>query len=193
MRGRRRIFEDLPELETERLLLRKMRPGDAEAMFAYASDPEVTRHVLFETHRSVADSEAFLRLAAEGYERGDFGGWGIVLKDTGEFVGTCGLDADYAPEHARAELGYVLSRKHWGRGFMPEAVRAILRFGFKTAGLNRIEARCVAENAASERVMQKAGMSHEGTMKQREFTKGSYRDMKLYAILREEYGDGRSR
>ena len=182
-----RIFRDLPELETERLLLRKMRLDDAEAMFAYASDPEVARYVLFETHRSVEDSESFLRLALEGYERGDFGGWGVVLKDSGAFVGTCGMDAGYAPEHARAELGYVLSREHWGRGLMPEAVRAVIRFGFKRMSLNRVQARCIAENAASARVMEKAGMTYEGTLRESEFIKGAYRDMKLYSILRREY------
>ncbi len=90
-------FDDLPELETERLLLRRMRLDDAEAMFAYASDPEVTRYVLWETHRSIEDSEGFLRVATEGYARGDFGGWGIVLKEDGAFVGTCGVDVGYAP------------------------------------------------------------------------------------------------
>ena len=181
------IFRDLPELETERLLLRKMRLDDAEAMFVYASDPEVTRYVLFETHRSVEDSKSFLRLALEGYERGDFGGWGVVLKDSGAFVGTCGMDAGYAPEHARAELGYVLSREHWGRGLMPEAVRAVIRFGFGRMGLNRVQARCIAENVASARVMEKAGMAYEGTLRESEFIKGAYRDMKLYSILRREY------
>jgi [ribosomal protein S5]-alanine N-acetyltransferase len=182
-----RVFADLPELETQRLLLRRMRLDDAEAMFAYASDPEVTRYVLFETHRSVEDSESFLRLATEGYERGDFGGWGVVLKDSGAFVGTCGMDVGYAPEHARAELGYVLSREHWGRGLMPEAVRAVIRFGFRRVGLNRIQARCIAENAASARVMEKAGMTYEGTLRESEFIKGAYRDMKLYSILRREF------
>jgi [ribosomal protein S5]-alanine N-acetyltransferase len=182
-----KIFADLPELETERLLLRKMHLDDAEAMFTYASDPEVTRYVLFETHRSVEDSKAFLRLAVEGYERGDFGGWGIVLKDSGAFVGTCGADVDYAPEHARAELGYVLSREHWGKGLMTEAVQAVIRFGFGRMELNRIQARCIAENADSARVMEKAGMTYEGTLRESEFIKGAYRDMKIYSILRREF------
>jgi ribosomal-protein-alanine N-acetyltransferase len=190
--GELRVFADLPVLETERLLLRKMRLDDAEAMFAYASDPEVTRYVLWDTHRSIEDSEDFLRLATEGYERGDFGGWGVVLKDSGAFIGTCGMDAGYAPEHARAELGYVLSREYWGRGLMSEAVRAVIRFGFERLELNRLEARCIAENVASARVMEKAGMSYEGTLREREFIKGAYRDMKLYSILRREYRARRS-
>ncbi len=188
-----RAFANLPELETERLVLRKMRLDDAEAMFAYASDPEVTRYVLWDTHRSIEDSESFLRLVTEGYARGDFGGWGIVLREDGAFVGTCGLDAGYAPEHARAELGYVLSREYWGRGLMPEAARAVIRFGFVRMKLNRIEARCIAENAASARVMEKAGMTYEGTLREREFIKGAYRDMKLYSILRREYRDATAR
>jgi ribosomal-protein-alanine N-acetyltransferase len=184
LRGRGdRPFEDLPELETERLLLRKMRLDDARAMFAYASDPEVTRYVLFETHRSIEDSRAFLRYAEEGYERGDFGGWGLVLKDSGAFIGTCGVDVGYAPEHARAELGYVLSRDHWGKGLMPEAIR----FGFGRMELNRIQARCMAENTASARVMEKAGMTYEGTLREHELIKGAYRDMKFYSILRREH------
>jgi [ribosomal protein S5]-alanine N-acetyltransferase len=187
VRGRGdRPFEDLPELETERLLLRKLRLEDARAMFAYASDPEVTRYVLFDTHRSIEDSVAFLRFAVEGYERGDFGGWGVVLKDSGAFVGTCGVDYGYAPEHARAELGYVLAREHWGKGLMPEAVRAVIRFGFGRMELNRIQARCIAENTASARVMEKAGMTYEGTLREYELIKGAYRDMKFYSILRRE-------
>ncbi len=185
--GTTTLFADLPKLETERLLLRRMRPDDAEDMFAYASDPEVTRYVLWDTHRSVEDSRAFLRFATEGYERGDFGGWGLVLKASGAFIGTCGMEADYAREHSRAELGYVLAREHWGRGLMPEAVRRVIRFCFGWMDLNRVEARCIAENTASARVMEKAGMTYEGTLREREYIKGAYRDMKLYSILKREY------
>jgi ribosomal-protein-alanine N-acetyltransferase len=185
--GAARVFADLPELETERLLLRRMRPDDAEDMFAYASDPEVTRYVLWDTHRSIEDTRNFLRFATEGYERGDFGGWGLVLKASGAFVGTCGMEANHQREHSRAELGYVLAREHWGRGLIPEAVRCMIRFCFGRMDLNRVEARCIAENTASARVMEKVGMTWEGTLREREYIKGAYRDMKLYSILRREY------
>lgn len=69
---------------------------------------------------------------------------------------------------------------------MPEAVRAVIRFGFVRMGLNRLQARCIAENTASARVMEKAGMSYEGTLRESEYVKGAYRDMKLYSILRRE-------
>jgi ribosomal-protein-alanine N-acetyltransferase len=182
----REVLKDLPTLETDRLILRKMTPDDAEAMFAYASDPEVSRYTLWETHRSIEDSRAFLDLVTQKYESGGEPDWGIVYKGDHRFVGACGL-VDWEVEHARVEVGFVLSREYWGRGLMPEAVRAMLSFGFERMNLNRVEARCIAENAASARVMEKAGMAYEGTLRQREYIKGTYRDMKLYAILKEEF------
>jgi RimJ/RimL family protein N-acetyltransferase len=180
------ILKDLPTLETERLILRKMAPSDAEAVFAYASDPEVTRYLIWETHRSIEDSRTFLELESSKRESGGEPEWGIVYKGDHRFIGTCGI-VSWDTDHARAELGYVLSRDYWGRGLMAEAVRAVISFCFQRMNLNRIEARCTAENAASARVMEKAGMSHEGTMRQRELIKGAYRDMELYAILRGEF------
>jgi [ribosomal protein S5]-alanine N-acetyltransferase len=161
-----------------------MRLGDAEAMHSYASDPEVTRYVLWETHGSIEESENFLRFAGEGYERGDFGGRGVLLKASGDFVGTCGMEA--APGHSRAELGYVLARKHWGLGLMPEALRRVVHFCFERMDLTRVEARCIA----SARVMEKADISYEGTLRRHEYIKGSYKDMKMYSTLRGEYVTG---
>ena len=182
----REVLKDLPTLETERLILRKMVLNDAEAVFAYASNSEVSRYTLWETHRSIEDSRAFLEFATQKYENGGEPDWGIVYRGNGCLVGACGL-VNWEAEHARAEVGFVLSREYWGRGLMSEAVRAILRFGFKRMNLNRIEARCIAENAASARVMEKAGMVYEGTLRQREYIKGAYRDIKLYAILKKGF------
>jgi ribosomal-protein-alanine N-acetyltransferase len=182
----REVLKDLPTLETERLILRKMVLNDAEAVFAYASNSEVSRYTLWETHRSIEDSRAFLEFATQKYENGGEPDWGIVYRGNGCLVGACGL-VNWEAEHARAEVGFVLSRDYWGRGLMSEAVRAILRFGFERMNLNRIEARCIAENAASARVMEKAGMVYEGTLRQREYIKGTYRDIKLYAILKKGF------
>ena len=179
------LLRDLPTLETDRLILRKMTPKDAGAVFAYASDPEVTRYVIWETHRSTEDSRAFLKFVGAKYESGGEPEWGIVYKGDHRLVGTCGI-VSWEPHHARAELGYALSRGYWGRGLMVEAVRAMISFGFNRMKLNRIEARCIAENASSARVMEKAGMLYEGTLRQRELIKGGHRDIKVYSVLRGE-------
>ncbi len=188
----REALKDLLTLETERLILRKMTPDDAEAVFAYASDPEVSRYTLWETHRSIEDSRAFLELVIQKYENGGEPDWGIIYRGDHHFVGACGL-VNWEAEHARAEAGFVLSREYWGRGLMPEAVRAMIRFGFEAMNLNRIEARCIAENVASARVMEKAGMAYEGTLRQREYINGAYRNIKLYAILKKEFRGARVR
>ena len=175
-----------PVLETERLVLRPMTPDDARDVFGYASDPEVTRYVMWDTHRSLEDSGEFLRQMMDEYEKGELL-WGIALKESDRLVGSCGYGGSWTPEHHRAEMGYVLSRECWGKGLMTEAARELVRFGFERMDLNRIIARCFAENTASERVMQKAGMTYEGIQRQHVFVKGAYRDLKLYSILRREF------
>lgn len=182
----RKFLGSPPTLETERLILRKVSLEDAEAVFAYASDPEVARYANWETHRSVKDSRAFLEFVVSKRMSGGEPDWGIVYKGDRRFVGTCGF-ISRSPDHARAEIGCVLARAYWGMGLMPEALRAMINFGFERMSLNRIEGRCIAENVASARLMEKSGMFYEGTLKQQEFIKGAYRDIKVYAILKSEY------
>jgi ribosomal-protein-alanine N-acetyltransferase len=183
----RSALTDLPEFRTERLLLRKLSPDDAREVFAYASDPEVARHTTWEAHRSVEESGEFLEKVAERYRLGSHASWGVVHEESGRLIGTCGFDSSWAPAHNRAELGYVLSREFWGRGIMPEAARAVIGFGFEQMGLNKVVARCLVENTASERVMRKLGMTFEGIQRQEVFIKGAYRDIKVYSILRSEF------
>jgi len=105
-----------------------------------------------------------------------------------KMIGTCSFGS-WERDHRRAEIGYVLNRRYWGQGYMTEVVRAIIAFGFRELGLNRIQARCEVPNIGSARVMEKAGMSFEGVLRQQLFEKGSYRDMKMYSILRSEWED----
>lgn len=178
-------FIELPELPTERLILRRMTQADAEDVFAYASDPEVARRTVWEAHETLDDSRAFLRRAEQWYADGFGGPWGLVHRQEQRIIGTCGLILTL--HHQRGELGYALGRAWWGQGLMTEAAREVLRYGFETLGLNRIEARCEPENFASERIMQKLGMTHEGTLRQQMLVKGGFQDMRLYSILAREW------
>jgi ribosomal-protein-alanine N-acetyltransferase len=170
-----------PQIETPRLLLRRIAPSDAEDIFVYARDPELTKYTSWDSHTRPEDSENFVRFMLQKYETGS-GDWVLVLKETGSVVGTCGF-VRVKPQHRKAELGYVLSRKLWGNGLMTEAVRAIIDYGFNSMKLHRIEAKCMAENAGSERVMQKSGMSYEGIMRGAIFRREIFWNMKCYAIL----------
>jgi [ribosomal protein S5]-alanine N-acetyltransferase len=170
-------------------VLRKIRLTDAPDIFAYASDPAVARYTTWPPHPTVAATEAFVREVLQRYAQGLVGPWGIVHRDDGRLIGSCGF-AYVMAWHGRAEIAYALSRPYWGQGLMPEAVRAVFAFGFDTLHLNRIEARCELENVASERVMQKVGMQFEGVLRQHTQVMGSYRDLKLYSKLRSEWSAG---
>lgn len=183
------VFGALPSIETPRLLLRPLRPGDVDDLYAYASDPEVARYTLWEAHRTRLDSLDFLSWVMDLYTRGDVAPWGVVLKSKDRLVGTCGFIC-WNLDNARAEIGYALGRTWWGRGLVTEAVRAVVRFGFDVMHLNRIQARCEVPNVASARVMEKAGMQREGLLREHEFAKGRYLDMLIYSILAREIDAG---
>ena len=180
------IFSRLPVLETQRLILRPLRMRDAQDLYAYARDPQVSRHVLWDAHKSVWQSRQYLRDAIRQYRKGLPGSFAIALRDSGRMIGTIGF-MWVNTDHASAEVGYSLARDCWNQGYATEALRAVLRFGFNTLRLNRIEAQHELDNPASGRVMEKCGMRCEGTLRQRVFNKGRFSDVRLYAILR---GDG---
>ncbi|ADU51838.1 GCN5-related N-acetyltransferase [Thermaerobacter marianensis DSM 12885] len=180
------FFRNLPVLETARLVLRPLTLDDVDDVYRYASDPEVARYTTWEAHRSLEDSRAFVEAQVQAYEEDQIAPWAMVLREAGRVIGTTGFVA-WAPRHARAELGYAMGRSYWGRGLMTEAVRAVVAYGFTRMGLNRIEARCIPENRASARVMEKAGMRYEGLLREVMYSKGRFVDLCLYAILRREW------
>ena len=181
----RDIFSSLPTLKTDRLILRPIKRSDAQDLYAYAQDPAVSRHVLWDAHKNVQESRQFIRAARRQYRRGLPGSFAITLKDSGRMIGTVGfmwINLDYRS----AEVGYSLSRAYWNRGIMTEALRAVIAFGFDTLRLNRIEAQHETDNPASGRVMAHVGMQYEGTLRQRLKNKGRFVDVALYAILRSD-------
>lgn len=179
-------FWTMPVLETERLQLRRLTLQDAHDVFSYASDPEVTKYLMWPPHESIDDSLTFIASAIDLYKKRQPGPWGIVLKETRMIIGTC----DYIhwwPGHKRAEIGYALSQQYWGRGLMTEAVREMIAYGFREKGLNRIQAMCEIPNIGSARVMEKVGMTDEGVLRQYMIQRGKFRDMKIYAILKKDF------
>ncbi len=105
-------------------------------------------------------------------------------------VGAMGLD--FAPEHARAELGYWVGRPSWGQGFASEAARELVRYGFEVLGLNRIQAHHMVRNPASGRVLEKCGMQKEGVVRQYLKKWGEFEDIVMYSILASDQAPDRS-
>lgn len=179
-------FRGNPALETERLILRKLEIADAKDVFEYARNPEVTKYMTWETHKSIEDAEGFINWTLERYKKDEAGEWGIELKETGRIIGAMGF-VQLDLQNSCGVLGYALSKDYWGKGIMTEAVRRLIRFCFEEMKLNRIEAIHASENEASGRVMQKAGMSFEGLLRQKMYAKGRFWDVKQYAILKEDW------
>jgi len=150
---------------TERLVARLPRVEDAEAVFAaYASDPVVTRYLSWRYYTEVEPLRKFLQGVGRMWETGEGGGhygWMLCLRGTDEPIGSIGVGLGL---HGAA-LGYVLGRAYWGRGLMTEAVRYVSAWALAQPPLFRVWAFCDAENPASARVMEKAGLLREGLLR----------------------------
>jgi RimJ/RimL family protein N-acetyltransferase len=148
------------ELRTERLLLRPLATGDAEALAEINADPEVMRYIGDGSPRDLEQTEA---LVAKVEAHWDAHGWGAFAIDetaTGALVGLAILATpNFLPEILPVtELGWRVKRDRWGRGYAPEAARAAMGFAFGELGLDRVVSCIHSENAASKRVAEKLGM-----------------------------------
>lgn len=172
-------------IETERLVLRRFRGSDAKDIFNnWASDPEVTKHLSWEAHKNIRITKRVLRDWISFYGNPDFYLWAITIKDDDSPIGNINIHT----AHIRkcGEVGYCLSRKHWNKGIMTEVLRAVLDFGLNRVGFERIQSYHKTDNIASGRVMQKAGMVHEGLLhKYGEGWDGNLFDCDLYSITKD--------
>lgn len=112
------------------------------------------------------------------YKSGEFYDWAIVAKHSGKMIGTCGFTRFNFQAYS-AEIGYVLNPAYWGKGVAAEAARRVIRFGFDTLELHRIEARYMENNTQSRRVMEKLGMTYDGNdagryVREKRFRFGGY-------------------
>lgn len=128
------------QMNTERLLLRKMEAADANELFQIWSDPLVTKYMNIENFTSEAQALEMIQLFDQLHQNRAAVRYSIIELDTGELIGSCGFNfVDH--ENAKAEVAYDISRTCWRRGFAAEAVSALLRHGFLELQLNRIEAK----------------------------------------------------
>lgn len=176
-------------LETPRLILRRFTVEDAEAVYKnWASDERVTKYLTWLAHANTEVSREYMRWCVSGYEQSNFYQWGIVLKESGEPVGNISV-VRLDEETDSAEIGYVLGHAFWGNGYMTEALVRVIGFLFDEAGAKRVCARHDVENLRSGRVMQKAGMHYEGTLRQSGRNSRGIVDLAVYSILESEYNN----
>lgn len=181
-----RVFSNIPTLQTERLNLRRLMVADAEDMFEYSKNKEVTEYLTWDAHPDVMYTREYLEYLGGHYNIGDFFDWAVVLVGEDKMIGTCGFTRfDY--NNNSGEIGYVINPAYWGQGIAQEAVNAVMDFGFETLNLHRIEAKFIMGNTASMRVMEKSGMQFEGYSREAMLIKGEYKTIGVFSILKDEF------
>lgn len=178
------VFCTFPQLETENLLLRRITTGDADALFEIFSDDEVTRHYDLYSYGSLDEVYQLVEFFDECFEMERGIRWGIAQKTNNRLIGTCGY---VWLRQFRGEIGYELNRSYWRQGIMREALPAILHFGYTRLRLNRIEALVMTENKASAGLLDALDFCEEGLLREHDFFKDQFHDMRCFAQLKRDF------
>lgn len=175
-------------LETDRLILRKITKDDAYVAFKnWTSDPLVSRYVLWDTHENVEVTKELFTKWEDEYNLEHKYRWVVYVKELDTIIGTIDV-VHQRIDHRTCEIGYCYGSRFWGNGYATEALKKVIDFLFNEVGFYLIEARHLATNPASGRVMEKAGLIYETTLKNRFIDKVTHKrtDLKIYSKVNNE-------
>jgi len=175
-----------PTLHTARLCLRPFTSADADALFALHSSAYVLRYWDAPPWTDRGRAYRFIAACREMAEERSGARPAIERVCDGAFIGWCGLTR-FNPDYRSASLGYCLDDAAWGHGYMTEAAAALLRWGFDSLDLNRVQAEVDTRNAASARVLEKLGFMREGTLREDCVVNGEVSDSWVYGLLRRDW------
>jgi RimJ/RimL family protein N-acetyltransferase len=170
------------ELNTRDLHLRPLGIEDAEGMFAMLSDPQSLKYWSDQPISDIDAAIQVLRKDVESDAKGNSMCWAITLDDQETMIGKCIL-FQFNQDNHRAEIGYILNRNYWRRGFMQQALEAIIDFAFTTLKLHRIEADIDSKNTGSLALLEKLGFEREGFFRDRWCVYGEWQDSVMLALL----------
>ncbi|HUQ28776.1 MAG TPA: GNAT family protein [Usitatibacter sp.] len=175
-----------PHLETPRLRVRPVAETDLQALMAVNGDDQVTRFLPYATWRSMDDAQAWYKRIAGLQDSGSAIQLVAADKATGSAIATC-LLFQFDQKSDRAELGYVLGRAHWGKGFMREALSAVLDHAFGPMRVRRLEAHVDPRNEGSRGLALRLGFTREGLLRERWVDKDVPTDIEVYGLLSREW------
>jgi ribosomal-protein-alanine N-acetyltransferase len=166
-------------LETPRLILRRQVPTDLDDLWALYCDPEITKYIP-DAPRTREEAREELEWHMNGHPRNpDLGLWATIYKETGKFIGRCGLLPWTIEGQQEVEVAYTIATEYWGQGLATEAAQAILQYGFEMLNLSRLVSLIDPDNGASQRVAEKMGMTFE-----KKVDEGEYTPFFIYSINR---------
>jgi ribosomal-protein-alanine N-acetyltransferase len=176
-------FSPFPNLETERLLLRRVDKKDVNEIFELRSNVETMKYIPRPMVKSIEEALEHIAKIDDQIKANEGINWAITLKNDTRLIGIIG-HYRIKPEHFRAEIGYMLLPEYNGKGIITEAVNEVVNYGFNTLKLHSIEAIISPENLASEKVLQKNGFIKEAYFKQNESFNGRFIDTVIYSLLK---------
>ncbi len=175
-------FTPFPRLNTSRLHLRELNDTDAENIFKLRSCPTNMQYIPRPLLKNNTDAQAHIDFINDKTKTNEAINWAITIKGNSELIGVIGFYRT-DPENYRAELGYMLLPAFQRKGFLQEALQAVVNYGFDTLQLHTIEARIDPNNKASEKVLQKANFIKEAYLKENCFFEGTFFDTIIYSLL----------
>jgi [ribosomal protein S5]-alanine N-acetyltransferase len=178
-------FDSL-QLRAERLLLRPLGDADAAALLAIFSDRRVMRYWSTPPWAGIEQARVFIERSRAAMHSGEALRLGLERIDDARLIGQCTL-FDFVRQSRRAEIGYSMAAEAWGRGYMHEALCALLEYGFGEMNLHRVEADLDPRNAASARSLERLGFTREGLLRERWIVEGEVSDTALYGLLAREW------
>jgi len=176
-----------PQLETDRLVLRELTLDDAEFYFRHFNIIEIVNGCCFPGPKNLDASREELELyCIRPFKENSGIRWGIVMKGNHKLIGTCGFTHWWKIER-RGEIGYDLNPVFWRQGIMTEALRTVLKYGFESMDLGKIQAIIDSENARSQKLVLRLGFKKERVLPQNSVFEGQPRDEVRYLLIKEEY------
>lgn len=179
-------FESFPILKSERLILRAITLEDAQYIQSIRNNPKVMEFMDSNNHETLEDSKQFIQNNITSFKNKEGIYWAIIEKQTEAFIGDFSYWRIDKKNH-RAEIGYTLMPEFWGKGYMSEAIKTIINFGFNDLNLHSIEANINPNNNSSRKLLQKIGFEKEAYFKENYYYNGIYLDSEIYSLLKTNY------
>lgn len=179
-------FHPFQNIETERLLLRRINQNDVEEVLALRGNPETMKYIPRPLAKTKEEALVHIAMIEEKIENNTGINWGITIKGSNKIIGIIG-HYRIQPENHRAEIGYMSLPEYNGKGYITEAIKAVVEYGFEQMNLHSIEAVIDPGNTASERVLQKNGFVKEAHILENELWEGKFWDTVIYSLLKRNF------
>lgn len=181
------LFKEIPTLQTDRFLLRRMDLDDAEAVYAILSDEDVTIDMGVSSFKSVKEAEDLIIFMNGLFDKNVAFRWGIIRKSDNKLIGTCGYNGWDTNRGSRVEIAYDLGKPYWRKGYMTEIVTGIIDFTFSEVGFHRIEAFTNLDARPSMHLLLKLGFVQDGILRGYGSSHGHYVDQRVFSLLKSDW------